>query len=83
MKTGVLTLSDIGTIVRPDFHLPLDGVSTADASPSHHCHRHSMGPERSSEPLHSLDSVEVGRTMAMMDYSVNFYEYGTGQIADG
>jgi len=83
MKAGVLTLSDIETIIGPDLHLPLDGVRTADASPSHYCHRHGMSPERTSEPIHSLDDVQIGHTVAKVDSSVHLYEEGTGQITDG
>jgi hypothetical protein len=82
MKACVLASTDVPSIVRADLHQPLSSVGVTASLAAHNSHRAGVCRERSLEPDHLLDGIDVGGTMPMMYSSIIFYEHCAGQLTD-
>lgn len=76
MKTRVLALASIPPVVRADLHPPLSGISMAAPPAAHDDHRVGICRERSREPVHVLDGMDVRRALPKANQSVMLHEQG-------
>jgi hypothetical protein len=70
MKACVFAFTDVQAVVRADLHPALGSVGAADSPATHHGYRVGVCRERSLEPLHLLDGMDVGCAIPMIQYSV-------------
>jgi hypothetical protein len=82
MKTCLFAFTDIQSVVRADLHPALTSVSVAASPATHDGHRAGASWERSLEPLHPLDGMDVSCAMPIIYYSITIHKHCVGQLAD-
>lgn len=75
MKTCLFAFTDIQPVARADLHPALTSVSSADSSATHNGYRVGVCQERSLEPLHLLDGMDISCAMPIIYYSIILHEH--------
>src|SRR6516164_2505537 len=70
MQACLFAFTDVIPAVRADLDPALNSVSVAASLSAHHGYRAGVGRERSHEPVHPLDGMDVTRTMPIVYYAV-------------
>jgi hypothetical protein len=70
MQACLLTFTNLIPVVRADLDLALNSVSAAASLSTYHGYRAGVCRERSREPVHPLDGMNVTRTMLVVYYAV-------------
>lgn len=78
MKTCLFAFTYIRPVARADLNPALTSVSAAASPATHNCYRVGMCRERSLEPLHLLDAMEVSCAMPIIYYSIILYKHCYG-----
>jgi len=78
MKTCLFAFTDIQSVVRADLHPALTSVSVADSPTTHNGYRVGVCRERSFEPLHLLDGMDVVCAMPIIYYPIIFRKHRAG-----
>ena len=73
MQACLFAFTDVGPVVRADLDPVLNSVSVAASPSTHHGYRAGVCPERSREPVHLLDGMDVNCTMLKTYYAVILY----------
>jgi len=81
MQACLFAFTDVEPVVRADLDAALNGVSAADSPSAHHGYRTGVSRERSLEPVHLLDGIDVTCTMLMVYYSIALDQHCAGQFA--
>lgn len=74
MQACLFALTNVMPAVRADLDSALRSVSAAASLPTHHGYRACICPERSREPAHLLDNMNVACTMLVVDCAVILYQ---------
>jgi hypothetical protein len=82
MQARLFALTDAVSVVRSDLDPAVKSVSAADSLSTHHGYGVGVCQERSFEPVHLLDGMEVARTVLNVYYAIVFDQYFGGQLAD-
>jgi hypothetical protein len=75
MKTCLFAFTDIQSVVRADLHPALTSVSVAASPAAHYGDRAGASRERSLEPIHPLDGMDVSCAMPVIDYSITLHKH--------
>ena len=70
MQACLFASTDVRPVVRTDLDPALNGVSAAASLSAHHGYRAGVRRERSREPVHLLDGLDVPCAMLMVNYAV-------------
>lgn len=82
MKTCLFAFTDTQPVVRSDLHPALTSVSVTASPATRNGHRIGVCRERSLEPLHLLDGMEVSYAMPVIYYLIILHKYCASQLAD-
>jgi hypothetical protein len=82
MQACLFAFTDVVPAVRADLDPTLKSVSAAASPSAHHGYRADVSRERSLEPAHLLDNMDVTCTMLMAYYSIVLDQHCTGHLAD-
>ena len=82
MQACLFAFADAAPVVRADLDPALRSVGAAASPSTHHGYRAGVRPERSREPVHLLDGMDVNCTMLKTYYAVILYQHFAGQPAD-
>jgi hypothetical protein len=82
MQACLFAFTDVVPVVRADLDPTLKSVSAAASLSTHHGYRAGVSRERSPEPVHLLDGMDVTCTMLMAYYSIILDQHCAGQLAD-
>ena len=78
MKACLFAFTDIQPVVRTDLHPALTSVSVAASPATHNGYRAGASRERSVEPLHLLDRMDVSRAMPIIYYPITPHKHCAG-----
>jgi hypothetical protein len=78
MQACLFAFTDVVSVVRADFDPTLKSVSVAASLSTHHGYGGGVCRERSLEPVHLLDGMDVACTMPMVYYPVILYQHCAG-----
>jgi hypothetical protein len=70
MQACLFALTDAVSVIRADLDPALKGVSVAAAVSAHYDYGVGVCRERSLEPVHLLDGMDVSCTMLMVNYAI-------------
>jgi hypothetical protein len=82
MQAGLFALTDAAPVVRANPDPALRSVGAAASHSTHHGYRAGICTERSREPIHLLDGMDVNCTMLKTYYAVILYQHFAGPPAD-
>ena len=75
MKTCLFAFTDAKPVVRTDLHPPLTSVSATGSPATHNGDRVRVRRERSLEPLHLLDGMDVIRAVPIIYYPIILHKH--------
>jgi hypothetical protein len=75
MKTCVFAFTDTQPVVRADLHPALTSVSATASPAAHDGYRVGVRRERSLEPLHPLDGMEVRCALPVIYYAIIIHKH--------
>ena len=78
MQACLFASTDVRPVVRTDLDPALNGISAAASLSAHHGYRAGVRRERSREPVHLLDGMNVTCTMLIVYYAVIVYQHFVG-----
>ncbi len=78
MQACLFAFTDVVTVVRADFDPTLKSVSVAASLSAHHGYGVGVCRERSLEPVHLLDGMDVACTMLMVYYVIGLDQHFAG-----
>ena len=78
MQACLFAFTNVVPVVRTDLDPALRSVSAAASPSTHHGYRAGVCPERSREPVHLLDGMNVICTMLIVYYAVIIYQHFAG-----
>ena len=78
MQACLFAFADVVPVVRADLDPALTSVSVTASLSAHHGYRAAVCLERSREPVHPLDGMNVTCTMLMIYYAVILDQYRAG-----
>src|SRR5215471_19841836 len=78
METCLFTFADIQPVVRADLHPALTSGSVAASPAIHNGYRVGVCGERSLEPPHLLDGMDVGRALPVIYYPIILHKHCAG-----
>src|SRR5215469_12347251 len=78
MQACLFAFTDVIPVVRADLDPALTSVSVAASLSTHHGYRAAVCPERSREPAHLLDGMDVTCTMLIVYYAVTLDQHRAG-----
>lgn len=81
VQAGLLAFSDVVPVVHADLDPALNSVGVTDPFSAHHGYRAGVGRERSLEPAHLLNGMNITRTLLISYQLVIFGKHGLGQAA--
>ena len=82
VKTCLFAFTYIQSVVRSDLHPALTSVSVTASPATDNGYRVGASWERSLEPLHPLDGMDVSCAIPMIYYSSILHKHCAGQLAD-
>lgn len=81
MQACLFAFTNVIPVVRADLDPELESVSVAASLSAHDGYGIGMSRERSLEPVHLLDRIDVTCTMLMAYYAVILDQHHGGQLA--
>ncbi len=82
MQACLFAFTDVVPVIHADLDPALKGVSAADSLSTHHADGAGMSRERSLEPVHLLDGMDVTCTMLIVYYSIVLDQHCASQFAN-